>query len=166
MDTASVLNLSNYTMEPSGRVEYIELMDTIGKEYKITLSKDSFSGATGITSYLICHNLVSIQGAAFIEGNRINLLRTPLNLDELLVYPQPASTESDWIMFANITPKTEINIFDIRGRLVAKIREADDNGGVRWNLTNIDGYKVAAGIYLYRAISDKETKLGKLSIVR
>jgi hypothetical protein len=69
-------------------------------------------------------------------------------------------------MFANIVPQTEINIFDIGGHLVAKVKETEYKGGLYWDLTNLNGQKVAAGIYLYRAVSDKESKLGKISVVR
>ena len=102
----------------------------------------------------------------FNQGNRINLLQIPQNLTEMVVYPQPASLNCDGIMFANTRPKTEINIFDIGGHLVAKIKESDYKGGLYWDLTNLNGQKVAAGIYLYHAVSEDETKMGKISIVR
>ena len=166
MDTASVLNPNNYILEPSGKIEYAEPIDGTGRQFKLHLSRDSFAGATGVSSYLICNDLKNIQGRVFNQGNRINLLQIPLNLADITVYPQPASLKSDGIIFANITPRTEINIFDIGGHLVAKVRGSEYKGGLYWNLTNLKGQKVAAGIYLYYAVSDKETKMGKISIVR
>jgi hypothetical protein len=166
MDTSTVLVKSNYVLEPSGFIEEVIQKDGSEKEYLIVLSHNSYSGASGVGSYLICNNLRNIHGQLFDQGNRINLIRTIDNLENIFVYPQPASIKTDWIMFANITPKTEIDIFDIGGHRVAALRETDANGGVRWNLKNFDGQKIAAGIYFYRATSEKETKIGKLTVVR
>jgi hypothetical protein len=166
MDTSTVLEKANYELEPSGFIEEVIQKDGSDKEYLIVLSQNSYSGATGFGSYLICNNLRNIHGQPFDQGNRINLICTPDNLENIFVYPQPASIKTDWIMFANVTPETEIDIFDIGGRRVAALKETDANGGVRWNLKNFVGQKIAAGVYFYRARSEKETKMGKLTVVR
>ena len=166
MDTHTVLNKYNYQIEPSGYVQDVKLNGDSNKEFLIVLSENCYTGATGITSYLLCNNLKNIHGRLFTEGNRINLVTAPENLANIYIYPQPASSNTDWLMFANVCPQAEIDIFDINGHFVISLKELDSNGGVRWDLKNFNGSRVAAGVYLYRAKTDKETKLGKFTVIR
>ena len=69
-------------------------------------------------------------------------------------------------MFANVPHTAEIIIYNMHGHVVTKLIENDQNGGVRWNLKNKNGTEVPSGIYLYYATWKKETKTGKIAIVR
>jgi len=166
MDKSTVLNVDNYEVEPSGRVTEIESVDDLGKKYKLILTNDTYVGATGVTAYLFCRNLKSVSGSVFNHGNRLNLTHSADNLADLIIYPQPLKIGSDRLIFANIPSQTKINIFDIHGRSVISLEEVDFNGGVRWDLRNKAGIKVAAGIYLFIAESKDDKKIGKFTIVK
>jgi subtilisin family serine protease len=166
MDTSTTLSIINYKLEPQGAIISVELISADKKKYKLILSYDSYAGATGIITYLVCDNLKSDEGVLFTEGNRIALVKTPTSLKEMYLYPQPVKSENRWVMFANVPPATEITIYNIHGQRVTKIIENDQNGGVMWDLKNSNGNMVSSGIYLYRAKWEKETKLGKIAIVR
>jgi hypothetical protein len=166
MDTTTTLNRVNYQLEPQGSIESVELISSNKKKYKLILSSDSYAGTTGIVTYLVCTNLKSLQGILFIDGNRIALLKIPTTLKEMYLYPQPVMSDNQWVMFANVPLATEITIYNMHGQRITKIRENDQNGGVIWDLKNSSGKKVSSGIYLYRASWKKETKLGKIAIVR
>jgi len=84
----------------------------------------------------------------------------------MYVFPQPVDNEQNWINFANTPYGTEIKIFDIHGHLVAVLAENDYNGGVRWDLKNQNGQRVASGVYIFYAKSNSKSKTGKISVVR
>ena len=88
------------------------------------------------------------------------------NLKNLIVYPQPAKINSNAVTFANVTAKTEIKIFDINGKYVVDLKEENNDGGIQWDMKNDKGDRVAAGVYIFYASSDKETKMGKIAIIR
>jgi hypothetical protein len=112
------------------------------------------------------NNLKSIQGRLFSAGSRISLVRPVQNLDEMYVYPQPARISQDWLGFANVVSAARVDIFDLRGRMIKSLHESDGNGGIRWDLTNERGDKIAAGIYFFHARSGDNTKTGKFAILR
>ena len=165
MDTTTVQDPVNYTLHPSGEVLHIQKKDIAGRMFAYELSANSFSGATGVDSRLICHNLMSAAGVLFNEGNEINLAGTTETLGQLLPYPQPA-TAVDVIIFANVPDDTEIRIFDLQGNLVRRLEPKQAFGGMQWDLKNKKGEKVAAGIYIYSARNGSESRLGKISIIR
>jgi len=166
MDTSSVLNLKNYHMIPQGSITRVELLDTDAKKYRLYLSDNTYFGATGVTSYLECNNLKNIQGRKFVTGNKINLIQTPDDIDDIFVFPQPANLHGDWIGFGNINKLTQIIIFDIQGRKIIKLNENDSNGGILWDLKNENGQKISAGVYFYHARSGEQTKIGKFTVVK
>jgi hypothetical protein len=165
MDPFSVLNIQNYRIDPSGSVVEIQQSDTEARTYVYTLSSDTYAGATGVDSRLICMNLMSRSGNPFTEGNEINLAVAAGSLDNLLPYPQPAGMD-DRIIFANVPDDTEIRIFDLQGILVRKIAAGSAFGGLQWDLRNENGQQVAAGIYIYMAKTPNGSRMGKLSVVR
>lgn len=165
MEEILVLEPSNYILEPSGNVLSVERVSGSSTAYQLNLSADTYLSGSGITTYLTLNNLAAENGSLFDEGNRIALIVTPLSIDDLYVFPQPASTMDEWLVFANIAPGTSIRIYDTNGRFIRTISEEDQNGGIRWDLKNQSGQKVASGIYIFYAIFGKQTKLGKFSIV-
>ena len=54
----------------------------------------------------------------------------------------------------------------VEGRILRELTEQDGNGGLLWDTRNSSGVPVSSGIYLYYIVSDGETKMGKLAIVR
>jgi len=166
MDRGALLEIDNYEITPTGEVVDVEVMDSDARVVRVHLSTDVYTGASGVSSYLDIKKMKSIQGRLFSSGNRISLAREAENLDNIFVYPQPASANQDWLGFANVAPNTRIDIFDLSGRKIISLSESEGHGGIRWNLTNDQGDKVATGIYLFHARVDDQTKIGKFTIVR
>ena len=166
MDTQTIFDLRNYQLEPTGEIVDVQSMDNYDMSFLITLSKDSYAGATGVAAYINFNDIKSITGELFDKGYRFSLTKSAENLKNLIVYPQPVKHNSDIITFANITENTEIKIFDINGKLVVDLKEEDNNGGISWDMKNNKGGRVAAGIYIFYATNEKETKTGKIAIVR
>ena len=51
-------------------------------------------------TYLSLHNLKSLQGNLMEEGNRIALVGTSDNLNNMMVYPQPATIDEGWVIYS------------------------------------------------------------------
>ncbi len=166
MDTVTIFNLENYQVLPEGNVTQVTVMDSEYRYFRIHMSAEAFTGASGVSSYLEMNNLKSIQGRLFSAGSRISLVRPVQNIDNMYVYPQPARVSQDWLGFANVTSAARVDIFDLHGRKIKSLHESDGNGGIRWDLTNERGEKIAAGIYFFHARSGDNTKTGKFSIIR
>ncbi len=175
LDTLSFFKLDNYIINPFNSVEKVDIIasnsvvlkfkypiTSTGITYTIKLKDMKSSPASG--------NLNILEGA----GSYLVISTNAANLSDMYVFPNPFNiNESDGtIYFANIPKKTDIIIFDIKGKKIAEISERDGNGGVNWDLRNYDGEKVSSGVYLYRAavIDDNnneiEVKMGKFAITR
>ncbi len=83
-------------------------------------------------------------------------------------------TEVDGINFYDVPNVGNIEIYTIDGRLVKKIDIASNLvlsllGGVpevNWNVKNKSGQKVASGVYIWRVVSEGNSKTGKLMVIR
>jgi hypothetical protein len=166
MDRMTLLNIENYRISPGGTVTDAEMIGSDDRIVRIHLGSDVYTGASGIASYLELQEIKSVQGRLFATGNRISLAREPEDLDNIFVYPQPVRSEMDWIGFANVAPATRIDIFDISGYKVVTLYENNGFGGIRWNMQNGQGKRVAAGIYIFYARNGDETKMGKFTILK
>jgi len=166
MNSESVLNTGNYSLEPSGQVMEVKMIDTLALAFRYRLSEDTYHGHSGVTTYLTMQNLSDTRGNQMNEGKRIALLEMVRDIGNLMVYPQPVTGQDDWLVFSNIAPGTEIRIYDINGHFITSLREEDQNGGLRWDLHDQQGRKIAAGIYIYYATFDNQQKIGKFTVVR
>jgi hypothetical protein len=166
MNSKSILDISNYELEPSGSVINVELVNELSEAYRVQLSQNTYGLNSGITTYLTLLNLESQQGTQFDTGNRIALIKGTNNIEQMMVYPQPVTAEKGWVMFSNIALGTSIKIFDMNGHYVTELKEEDQNGGVRWDLRDQSGSSVSSGIYIYYATFENQTKLGKFTIIK
>ncbi|MBI4801189.1 MAG: T9SS type A sorting domain-containing protein [Elusimicrobia bacterium] len=74
--------------------------------------------------------------------------------------------ESSGITFMNLPSEAEISVFNARGELVWKGRDSDGDGKHVWNVKNDDGFAAASGVYFYVVRSARDSKTGKLVIIR
>jgi subtilisin family serine protease len=166
MDIQTVMTTENYRLEPGGRVREIEMIGQAALEFRYRLSDDTYHGHSGVTTYLIMDGLTDNRGIPLCEGNRIALLENTNNIDELMIYPQPVSGGDEWLIFSNIPENTKIKIYDVNGHFINEVHEEDQNGGVRWDMLDQNGYKVASGVYIYFATFDNQQKMGKFTVIR
>ncbi|MBI4657023.1 MAG: T9SS type A sorting domain-containing protein [Elusimicrobia bacterium] len=76
-------------------------------------------------------------------------------------------TESDGITFSNLPQKGRIEIYTLDGRLVKTIQIPENLTipKIKWNAATDSGSKVASGVYIWRVVSDSNSKTGKLMII-
>ena len=105
-------------------------------------------------------------GQIFISGNAENL-------NDVFVYPNPVKlNDNNQITFANLTQNTEIYVFSLSGELQIKLIKDDGDGGISWNLINLENETISSGIYFYKIISfdsdgnKKETKVNKFAVIK
>ncbi|MGB5288793.1 MAG: hypothetical protein WBN42_09910, partial [Ignavibacteriaceae bacterium] len=83
---------------------------------------------------------------------------------------QPSSGQS--LTFANIPRFAQITIWTINGNKIGELEESDGNGGITYNLVDLNGNQLSSGIYVYRIVmldesnNEKEEKLGKFAVIR
>ena len=166
MDKATISNINNYVVIPSGSVTAVTVADSSNLEITLTLSKNSMAGALGRASYLETKHLKSETGTPLADNHAWNLFSKPVDLDAILIYPQPVKPDQRELMFVNVPENAEISIFTINGRIVWRSKERPQFGGVRWDLSDQQGNRVPSGIYIYRIIHQNKHKTGKLVLVR
>ena len=91
------------------------------------------------------------------------------NSNDVIVYPNPwkHNDNSGYITFKNLTTDTKIDIFSLSGELVRSLENTYGDDLVEWNLDNLQGQKVASGVYIYLITNSSGAKSkGKLAIVR
>ncbi|MGB5530049.1 MAG: hypothetical protein WBQ32_08765, partial [Ignavibacteriaceae bacterium] len=66
----------------------------------------------------------------------------------------------------------QITIWTIDGSKIGELEETDGNGGITYNLKDMNGNQLSSGIYVYRIVmldesnNEKEEKLGKFAVIR
>jgi len=176
-DTVTSKNPANYKFEPFDiKVLSAQTDNSNRRNVFLNLENKSAIGATGKNYLLRAFNIFSSGGIRIVDGagSSFGLIFNKENLDEMYVYPNPFSVNSnqDYITFANTTRDASIDIYDLNGQFLINIKETNGNGGVEWNLIDKEGEKINTGIYIYRATGknslgqDVEEKTGKFAVVR
>ncbi len=166
MDRMQLTNRENYEIVPSGAVIGAQNTDMEGRIVDLTLDRESFIGLLGQPSYLILSNLKGENGVELDETGKINLLTEVALADNFIVYPNPVRPFHEEIIFGGVSERAEIYIYNINGKLIKYINELPDFGGIRWNLRDNAGKRVATGVYIYEFKSAGYEKPGKIVIVR
>jgi len=178
IDSSSAKNSGNYSFSPSNIANEISVdnsqknklilhtknpVGSIGKEYTLRISNLFSSTATG--------NVEINNGA----GSEIVLTVNADNLNDVYVYPNPVKLNSTFetkVTFANVTQNAEVQVFSIAGKKIIVLKSSDNNGGIIWNLRNLNGNIVESGVYIYRIVSktkegkDKQEMIGKFAVIR
>ncbi|MBD3224930.1 MAG: S8 family serine peptidase [Caldithrix sp.] len=166
MNKSDVLNENNYSLTPSGHVTRAKLSDSLGQTVTLTLDKKSMIGTVGVSCYIAFENLKSAKGIALSGPNPVKLNRPVETLKNVFVYPQPTSSTTPQIMFANVPQDVELNIYTVNGVKIRTLHGDVSAGGIPWDLKDKFNQDVASGIYLYEVIHGTDRHLGKLMITR
>lgn len=173
VDTVSVLNHNNYIIEPTNPISSISLND----DRSVTINFTNRIGSIGKEYKVICKNVLSDKtaGSLAIEtgaGSEVILLAKAENLENVFVYPSPAKISQGMVTFANLPQYAEILIYSLSGNKINHIFETDGNGGLTWDLRDINGNFVNSGVYLYMIKqldnnkNEVDQKVGKLAIIK
>ncbi len=155
----------SFLIEPSGKTQAVEF-DSSAISMIVTFDDNTFLGASGKKSYLLLDGLSSSKGVALKDGDAISLYRESTNLDALLVYPQPIKPRHNELVFSHLpVGEVKIRIFTINGLPIRTIEGQTSYGGIRWDLKDDVGEKVASGLYIFTLNWQNKTKLGKIVVV-
>ncbi|MFQ6067066.1 MAG: S8 family peptidase [bacterium] len=101
-------------------------------------------------------------------SGRLRLLLVAANLEDVIVYPNPFMPEVGHtkVTFAALTEGATIRIFNIAGQLVKK-QEVSWQYSWDWDVKNMNGEKLARGIYIWMVTNPAgERKTGKIAVIR
>jgi hypothetical protein len=178
VDSASAMNLTNYTFDPVNAVESIDI-DPSKLIIYLNLEKKKPVGSVGIQYRLKINNLISSVESGSLPiasetGSYIVLTGVTQDLSNIYIYPSPVkiSNGSGKMTFANLPSKVKIIIFNINGIRINEIDGSTTSGGVDFNLRDTNNDLLSSGIYIYRIVrldssnSEVETKVGKFAVIR
>jgi len=81
----------------------------------------------------------------------------------LLAYPNPFNSSTIiYYSFSNVEKGGDLEIFDLRGRVVCSFRTEGSSGIIEWDATDAMENKISSGIYFARASASQEEKTIKL----
>ncbi len=169
LNTAVAENISNYSLVPDDHVVKARTDSININRVYLFLSGQNRIGSLGQDYYLEIHNIEDIWGGVMDEtSTRFLLYKPALNLDDILVYPNPLRPGSgdNKISFGNVPDECEIFIFTAGGILVKTLNATGHNGGVIWDLKNDRGNTVRNGVYMFIAKEGDKKKIGKFLILK
>jgi len=112
---------------------------------------------------------VSGASAPEIGVFRIAKLQLPVNLNKVIVYPNPfipSQSISGYITFRNLTENVTIQIYSVDGKKVKAIEKIGGGDDATWNALNDSGDEVASGTYVFVIQNGLDTFTGKIIILR
>ena len=151
-------------------------LNTLDKLYFITLSisKDAqYDNTIGITlpdtSYfsIVAPDTISQENFP-INSDIATITDYESTLTNLIAYPNPwrRDSNSNYIVFENLTKNSMIRIYTIDGKLVCN-NVRNDHSEWLWDLKNDNGNEVDSGIYIYTVTNaNNEKKVGKIAIIK
>ncbi|GAB5466782.1 MAG: hypothetical protein Kapaf2KO_22180 [Candidatus Kapaibacteriales bacterium] len=156
----SQLNLDNatFSIEPFGELGNPGPSFSNPNEVQINIATDLRRYGKGIEHCVTVSELVSDEGDTLNDniGNTSCFSILPKNNMDSYAYPQPWKlSESNEIIFSDISGSSEIQVLDALGNILKTINETDNNGGVEWDGILDSGKMVKPGIYFYRVISEE-----------
>lgn len=170
----NALIADNYTLSPFGKFSRVYRDTANPNALYLDLAPGTIISALG-TPFVLC--IKNITGGSGIqldatEGNCAGETLTEPDLENVMVYPNPAKTTDDELTFARLTAEAEISIFTLDMRFLARIKTTDKNGGVKWNMHDDAGRVLPSGIYWYHVTgkddngNDVKPKEAKFVLIR
>ena len=178
VDSASVVNKSNFVFDPVNSIESIEI-DPSGSIIYLNLEKKKPVGSIGIQYRLKINNVYSSSESGSLviapeTGSYIVLTGVTENLANVYIYPSPVKINSGLgkMTFANMPQRVKIIIYNINGIKIAELDESTTTGGVDYNLKDKNNNMISSGVYIYRLVrldsgdNEVEVKVGKFAVIK
>ena len=169
--TQSALDSSQYTLSPRGKVSKAVWANEQEDAVRLTLEDSRVAALGYAVSVTVGEQVCSINELCISrEGNTATFSSHQSDLKDVYVYPNPVRphAEFDGLRFANLTRQADIRIFTLSGRYIQSVSENDGDGGVEWNMTDVQGKRIKPGIYLFHVTTEEEGVedfVGKFSVV-
>ncbi|MCG9130294.1 S8 family serine peptidase [Candidatus Poribacteria bacterium] len=135
------------------------ILDKTGHRVVLTFPSTVFR--TGSRYQIEALQLSDIHGADLEDEARILTVTLPVpELGDIIVYPNPV--EFDQVTFDNLPVGTNIYIYDVSGNCIASFAKTEHERDKKvWDVSGI-----SSGIYIYVLSSEKDRRVGKLTIIR
>lgn len=176
VDEQTAANVNNYVFEPDNKASSVSVDATNKKIVNISLKGEKPVGSIGREYVLRVIDVFSSADSLKINegaGSYIVLSSFANNLSDVYVYPNPVKpTSGEALTFANLPRYAQISIWTVDGTKIGEIEESDGNGGVSFDLKDLNGNTLSSGIYIYRIVmtdaskNEQEEKLGKFAVIR
>ncbi|MCB0840938.1 MAG: T9SS type A sorting domain-containing protein, partial [Bacteroidetes bacterium] len=170
LDETSALDTANYTISPYGSITDVEWGSDDMDAVRVTI-KDARLGALGYPISIQVDDVCAINLVCIgEEGNTATFSSHKNDLSEVFVYPNPARPHElfEGVRFANLTKQAKIRVMTVSGRFVKELEENDGDGGLQWDLRDVERRRVKPGVYIYHVTTDQEGVedfVGKFSVV-
>ena len=168
LQAESALVPENYFIKPLVLIKTVKI-GVSGSQIELTISENYVLGAYGNPYTVQVRNVRNLDGIPIQtgSGDQLSISFFKANLSAVTVFPNPwLGTDTDGITFGNLTEQARITIYNLSGLPVRTLAETNGDGGCEWDVTDENGRKVPAGIYIYRISADTENRTGKLAIIR
>jgi hypothetical protein len=178
VDELTAVNTVNYSFEPENKAASVSVDEGDKRIVNINLKGQKPVGSIGREYVMRVENVVSSISTGSIPinegaGSYIVLTGFAKDLSDVYVYPNPVKpSNGESLTFANIPRYAKITIWTIDGTKIGDLEETDGNGGITFNLLDINGNQLSSGIYFYRIVmlddsqNEQEEKLGKFAVIR
>ena len=169
MEQQSVENTMNYQIYPDDHVVTAGLDSLDQQVVHLYLTGKNRMGSLGEIYYLEVRDVKDVWDQPLLSdlGNKFEILQKVDNLSNIVVYPNPfrMGDGRNEIMFANLPNGCEIFIYTANGKKLIDLANDGFTGGVRWDLKNEWGDKIASGVYVYVVRYKDEQKTGKFLVI-
>jgi hypothetical protein len=146
--------IGNYELKPFGSVISAGLSPLNKRSVMLLLSSELMrNSARGVNFTLTAKNIIAENGKKMTlgPGATLGFVFSESTNSNAYIYPQPIKLSiDDKAVFGGLTKFAKIEIITMDGRIIANLTENDGNGGVEWDLKDLNGKLLDPEIYLYR----------------
>lgn len=168
----SGLDLANSKIIINGKEKEINYDPSTSKIFYQTTKDDILNYATNYVEIIVCdfagnHTKINFDFRAIITS--INNETVTYKYELYQNYPNPFNPYTQIKFSLAEKCNVEINIYDIRGKLVRTLFKGELEAGyhnLEWDSTNNLGYKVSSGVYFYQLKSEKYNVVKKMILLR
>ncbi len=142
----------NFSLSPAGSIEAVATSVETPGRVLVDIGGLNLV-ATGINPTLTLSGLRSSDNLPLApEGNVLRLFAEPVDLENVLVYPNPVDTRihASESRISGLPAGTRVTILTADGSVIARLPTTENAGEVIWDLRDSSGALVASGVYLLR----------------
>lgn len=170
VDPASATEKTNYTLEPEITIDQIIHQSEKPNQVFLIPSPSQLTFLVGSNCVISVQNILSQTGIPIEtgQGSQVSIIFQQTDLSRVLVFPNPCrSGEGQNILtFTNLMAYSTVKIISLNGIILRTIEDTNGNSQIEWDLKNVQGENIPAGIYLYYVSCDKHSKTGKFAIIK